>query len=298
MHTKRVLLIGSNVKEDIRTSMMQSFQEEFSQGLARAGISGEVSICHYDEISFLISKDSFVVTDHHNNEELSTYDLVIFKGAIRRSYIAQIICTYLISRGVRFMNNYTRYRTINKLAQLVEMHMLGLSLPKTLYIENRQLFIGILKTAWKFPLVIKSINSSRGRYNFLVQSLKETQDILRKYPKIQFMAEEYIAKGSNYRILCIGEETLLFERGQKEAQYLKNTAQGVSITQLPLKTISSEVIIQARALMEKMQMTIAGIDVIYESDSTYAFLEINAQPAIGHPTSFDPLSRLLKAQLS
>lgn len=295
---KQILLIGSTTAIDAEAGMLKVFQAEFRLALKKARISSKVFVCAYDEIGITLGVQNFSVYDHHNGRSLETYDLVIFKGAIVRSYIPQAISKYLHEKDIPFFSDYSQFRSLNKLTQLVDMHQLGLPFPKTLYLENPKRLLEEVQRNWKFPLVVKGARGSRGRDNFLVSSAIELGCILRKRPRVRFLVEEYVA-GEDFRILVIGNSTKVLLRQQRSDMYLRNTSQGAGITTVTEQALPGKIIKESKLLARKMRMTIAGVDVIYDKDSnTYYFLEINSQPAIGQPETVHLLKHLLTKKLS
>lgn len=254
----------------------------------------EVKVCYYDKVCFELSTDTFNVTDTINNRQLSEYDLVVLKGAMPSSSFAYSICRYLMHSNTPYFNDFSAYRGINKLAQLIDMFMLNLPIPKTIYVQDHKTLTSLVTGNWKFPFVIKAINASKGKSNFLVLSESELQKILKDHPNQRFMAEEYIPNDCDYRILIIGGGELILRRRASDKTYLNNASQGASIEVINPMYLPKTIRTQARELVQHMNLAISGVDVVQDARTgSFYFLEVNTQPAIGQPEAQGLIRTLL-----
>ncbi|HVV25666.1 MAG TPA: hypothetical protein VHC21_01365 [Candidatus Saccharimonadales bacterium] len=295
---KRVLLLGGQSDNQADYEAAGIFSRKFSDAADGLG-AVQFSQCFYDELALRLDTE-FSITDCRNMVRLQAYDLVIFKGAIAHSYVAGAISRYLKNHRVGFLNDYGPYRTLNKLGQLIDLWSAKLSLPPaTLYTENHELMAAIVGQEWNFPIILKAVNGSRGRYNYLIRSSDELTSTLKQHPGRNFLAQAYIENDCDYRVLIIGEEVLVLRRYGRSGSHLHNTSQGGRIETLPATRLPAEVVKASKKLAGRLGLEIAGVDVIQDRHTgSYYFLEINSQPAVGQPEARPLLRKLLQQKIN
>lgn len=295
---KRILLLGGQSDKQEDREAAGTFLERF--GKAMEGLdSVRLMQCFYDELALRLDRDTFTVTERRNLTELKTYDLVVFKGAISHSYMAAAISRYLRRHRVDFLNDYGTYKSLNKLEQLVDLQAARLPLPPTLYIENHELMADIVEQEWNFPLVLKAVNGSKGRYNYLIHSPDELKRTLGRHPGRNFLVQTYIENDCDYRVLIVGGEVLVLRRQSLDGGHVHNTSQGGRIEVVPIKTLPAEVIEASKKLADELGMEVAGVDVIQDKHTgRYYFLELNSQPAVGQPAARPLLRKLLQQKIN
>lgn len=272
---KKVLLIGFTSHLP-GASKLAKYQHEMQEAVES---SATVDACFYDEISFLLAPGKFVVKNERNGKDLASYDFVIFRGAIRATYMPYCIGRYLKSKGVAYLNDYSSYRSLAKLPQLVDMYELGLPFPKTLFMQNKHLLQEKMAKDWKFPLIVKTVSGSKGRLNYLVHSAQEMQQVLEAHPNANFLVQQYIPSDSDYRILVMDQEVLVINRKAKDGSHLNNLAKGATLTVIEEAKVPGVLIEQSRLLAKKSAMPLSGVDVIRsQKTGRHYFLEINSQP--------------------
>ena len=255
-----------------------------------------VSVCPADELSVQLAPDQFIVYDHHNERALHEYDLVIFRGTIDRIFLANVACQYLAEHGVRFFNDYRSYKAPNKLLQAVDFYRQGVPFPRLIYAGKRQLLQELMSDTKLLPAVVKCINGSKGRDNYLVESLADFVAIERRPGRIAFLAQQYIPNDGDYRLLFFGSELVVRYRRNAVGGHLHNYAHGATMHSVPTDDLPASAVAAARDIVQASGLTVAGIDMVIDSATgQYYFLEINAQPGWGKLKDDirAPLARLL-----
>lgn len=275
----KILVVGGHSTDKDSTDQMAQYRELFTVDKARSN----TNYCFLDELVFTVSPNAFEVSDTRNGLSVKNYDLVVFRGKIRAySRIAYCLSLFLEENNMKSLNNYLLYRSPSKLAQAITMYQLGLNFPKTISCDQPEHFLSAIKEELTLPIILKDTHGSHGKLNFLVNSHSEIQNILKKHSGVSFIAQESIPNdGSDYRILIAGEDKLAIKRQANNESHLTNTSQGGEASLLKADELPESVLKQARAFAKRLNMDIAGVDVIKNTvTDQFVFLEINSQPQL------------------
>lgn len=235
----------------------------------------------FDHLVFSISTDKFSIVDARSGEELSAFDLIIFRGKIRKSSgLAYVVSHYCDNTGTNFFNDYSNYRPSSKLAQAVLFYELKVPFIETYYSANPAYLKDIVGKELTYPIILKDSYGSHGFNNYLVANEKEFDDITVKNPEIQFIAQRFYANSGDYRVLVVGDlQPLQIWRQATGDSHLNNTSQGGTGTLVD--ELSASVIEDAKRVADKLKMSVAGVDLLKSSDSgNLLFLEVNSQPQL------------------
>lgn len=244
--------------------------------------TASIFVCPADELSVQLAPDQFIVYDHHNERVLHEYDMVIFRGAINRIFLASVVCQYLAEHGTRFFNDYRSYKAPNKLLQAVEFYRQGVPFPRLIYAGKRQLLQQLMHKTQLLPAVVKCTNGSKGRDNYLVKTLADFAAIERRLDRIAFLAQQYIPNDGDYRLLFFGKELVVRHRQNTTGSHLHNYARGATMHSVPVDDLPAAAVIAARNIVSRSGLTVAGVDMVVDAvTGQYYFLEINAQPGWG-----------------
>jgi glutathione synthase/RimK-type ligase-like ATP-grasp enzyme len=271
---KRVLILGG-LEAD------HSPQTEYAGQFAHLMPDYEFTEVRFDHLAFYISGDRFSVTNSHSKEELSAFDLVVFRGKIRRSSpLAYVVSRYCSVTGTPFFNDYSNYRPSSKLAQAVLFYEEKVPFIETCYSSNPEILKQQISREFTYPIILKDNYGSHGFDNYLVANEAEFDDITARNPDIQFIAQRYYANSGDYRVLVAGDlPPLQIWRQAADSSHLNNTSQGgeASLTD----DLPGEIIAEAQRLAAKLKMSIAGVDLIKSSETgELYFLEVNSQPQL------------------
>lgn len=286
---KSILIVGF-ISGGPESDKLEKYRQEFA-----AATEAEVLGCFYDDILFRISPETFTGHDLKNGRELDSYDLVVLRGSVEKSYIANAICRLLDMRGTAYFNDFRQYGSPNKLLQSVEFFRLGLPFPATLFCAGNTHLLKELKGR-AFPYIVKAVNGSKGNDNYLIRSESDLQGALGEQTKTAYIVQDYIPNDRDYRLLQIGEDMHVIERRGSEGSHLNNLSQGGTLRSVDPTALPTAALDHARQLAEHYKMVLAGSDVILSTETgKYYFLEINSQPGWRTLEAYvaDSLKRLL-----
>jgi glutathione synthase/RimK-type ligase-like ATP-grasp enzyme len=275
-----ILILGGNSGGD-EDAQMADYVAYFQKTLTDKGQTTDVKHSYLDELVFWVTPKEFSVTDSRNNQDLADYDMVIIRGKIRaNSYLAFCVSKYLALKEVPFFNDYSAYRgPFTKLGQSLVMHELGLPFPATLYAQKQTTLTAAIDGKLQFPLIAKDILGAHGEHNYLVRSMEELEAAFKTSAGVPLLLQECIPNEGDFRILVVGDKHLVIKRQAVGDSHLNNTSQGGQATLVT--DLNPETVTQAHELAKAVQMKIAGVDVIENSQTgEHLFLEINSQPQI------------------
>lgn len=236
----------------------------------------------YKSLIFKIEKDKVEIFDTLNLLDLSEYDLVYFK---QYGLETRACATYLQSKNIPFLNQDLGNNFIyNKLDQYVLLGSNGFLIPESIYTSHKKLK-EISKTV-SYPFILKSIVSSLGNDNFLIQSHEELIQVLDSNPKIPFVMQEFIPNNFDYRVLILGGKlgTVLQRKRQNNSDHRNNAYLGATEEEISSPDSKMvEISINASKLLNK---NIAGVDLIFdEKTKQYYIIELNSKPSFTYNTS-------------
>jgi glutathione synthase/RimK-type ligase-like ATP-grasp enzyme len=133
------------------------------------------------------------------------------------------------------------------------------------------------------PIVLKAIDGSGGRNNYLVKSERQLWKILRGSPEVQFIAQEFIPNSNDLRVLVVDKRIELIIKRQRrdDSTHLNNTSRGANVSLIPLTDLAladQKLALKAAALMRRET---AGVDLMFSNSSGKPYiLEVNTSPQI------------------
>lgn len=271
---QRVLVLGG-LASDPRP------QTEYAAEFSRLMPQYEFTEVRFDHLVFALAPGKFSITDGRTGTELSSYDLIIFRGKIRRSSrLAYIVSRYCALTNTPAFNDYSNYRPSSKLAQTVLFYEQQVPFIETYYAQNGDYLKQAVAANLTYPLILKDNYGAHGYHNYLVKDEAQLNTILAENPDIQFLAQRYHPNAGDYRVLIVGDqEPLQIWRQAASGSHLNNTSQGGSGTLVT--ELSEQMIDSSRQLAEALKMSIAGVDLLRSTDNDELyFLEVNSQPQL------------------
>ncbi len=238
--------------------------------------NNDVYSTSYSLLSFNIEQNKVEIFDTANNLSLDQYNLVYF-----RQYEEETkACTlYLQEKGIPFLNKDIGENFVfNKLAQYVKLGFGGYLVPHTAYASHDGL--KRVSEAFSYPFVLKSISSSLGQDNFLVNNYRELCSILDSNNKIPFLMQEFIQNSFDYRVLILGGElgTVLKRTRQNKADHRNNTALGA--LEEEINNPDKNMVDLSVSISKYLNKNVAGVDLIFDEISKrYYVIEINSKPS-------------------
>lgn len=279
---KKILVIGSVSTDQPEIASKEQMVSYIATALETAGEDVEVSGCFLDEVGYVVNNETAEIHDLHNNKKIDDYDVVYFRGKLR-SHIndAALIASFLTGKRTKVLTSaYKNRRATGKVPQMYQLQALGYPIPYSVSASTKYL-PGLISEHLTYPIILKDMHGGHGNDNFLVKDEEQLKQILEDRSEIRFIAQEFIANDGDYRILCIGDKTLVILRKGSDDSHLNNTSQGASAELVALKDFPEIIIEQARNYASQCQYEIAGVDVMFaKGTDKHYFLEINSQPQL------------------
>ncbi|MDL2362966.1 MAG: ATP-grasp domain-containing protein [Patescibacteria group bacterium] len=291
---KRILVIGSSKKDTNETAVVEAMAA-YSHKAIGSDIVSRADFCHLDEIGYVIQNDSVQLFNMRDSLDLSEYDLVWFRGKLASAInIAATASQYLQAKGIPTVNTaYANRRAVGKIAQMCQLVDMNLPIPKTVSASVKYL-PDLIEKHLSYPAIVKDVKGAHGNNNYLVASKDELLSILHGNEHMDFMAQEFIENDGDYRVLLVGNQTMIIKRKGIDGSHLNNTSQGATASIIPLDEFPAEVVRDARIFAKACEYEIAGVDVIFDKNTNkHYFLEINSQPQLASGVFLDEKSAML-----
>lgn len=227
----------------------------------------------------IVDNDCFVVTIENQGfkSKLHEYDFCI--------YLDKDIPTLkaIEKTGIRIFNNPSAIINCDDKA-LTYIELCGLvPLPKTLFgakiynqEEIKNSYIENIEKELRYPFILKINKSSQGRGVFLINNREELLCQLNLNKDKDLIFQEYIsqAKGEDIRILTIGHNVIgAIKRYSTNGDFRSNCAVGGSAEVYPLDDQLKSI---ALSIVDKMNLTYSGIDILKTNSSQYMVCEVNS----------------------
>lgn len=254
----------------------------------------------YNELDFSVVDGKISVYDHKNKRDLRNYSFVHFKNWTFEMEMAGVAARYLDERKVPYANTEVRYLpSLGKISQMFTMACEGIAVPDTLLASHERLMAMFTENTnqdFKFPLIVKSNDASKGADNYLVKNIERLQEVLENNPGMPFLVQNYIPNKGDLRILFIGTNNtpLVFKRtASANGGHLNNTSQGGKGELLDYGELDISIKRDAHKAALVTRREISGVDVITdEKTGKYYILEVNATPALA--TGFGQKEKISK----
>lgn len=291
----RILVLGAQSDKDRQSEI--AYYEQVA-GFFHATAHGKAEVCYalLDDLRFRIKSAQTSVYDTRNDCNLETYDAVFMRGHFRKRLdIAHVVSDYMHTHGKHIVNDYSHARTSSKLSQAYLFADLGIPTPETIC-GSSQVLLDASQTL-AMPFICKEVYGAHGDNNHFVTSQEQLHQVLAHADGL-FVLQEYVPNEGDYRLLCVGDEHLIIWRSAAPGSHLNNTSQGGHAELLPDNALPDIVLEQARRCLKRLDMTIAGVDIIYDkAQDRYLFLEVNSQPQLVTGAFVDEKQRLLGVYL-
>ena len=278
----KLLLIGTQESAAQAENYYDSYVEVFRGAIAEAGIEGTIDFTYLDDLALAVGDGTLSVADTVSGNELNTYDMVFMRGlGLRKRFDElRVLSAYARENNIKLVNDYSGFRDSSKLGQAVNFHETGLPVATTVFV-NRVVLAGKVKLPFDFPCIMKATFGAHGNDNYLVHSLDEVVKIQAESSDKRFVLQRFVKNEGDFRILIVGEEVVLIGRRAVEGSHLNNTSQGADAVIIEHDAVDPQMINDAKKVMQYLDMTIAGVDAIIDSDTgEYFFLEVNSQPQL------------------
>lgn len=292
---KRILVVGGHSSNNDDIEELRAF----GAGISKSAQAVICDMTPVDQLYFVIAPGEFRAYNSQDRSLVSDYSVVILRNKMRTyNNIAYLLSRYCSTSNVPFFNDYSRYFPATKAAQAVIFYEQEVPFIKTVYAMDHAVLKAAIQKELELPYILKDAQGSKGVSNYLVRSLEELDQILANEPETDFLAQTYLPNNCDYRILLLGDQTMVIERQGTDDSHLNNTSTGGKGTLVPLDNFPSDIVMLSRRLARAMDLTIAGVDVVPHKDTgEFYVLETNAQPQIFTGTFLEEKQQAMTALL-
>ena len=219
----------------------------------------------------------------YQDEFLGKPDAVIPRiGSSVTSYGAAVVRQFELMKVYCVVTTDALLRARDKrtAAQYLAAH--GLPVPDSVFTampENVESTLNLLGD--KFPVVIKTLNSTQGQGVILGESFTSAQSIAEAFIRLreEIMLQRFIeeAKGKDIRVFVVGGKVVAtMERSAQNGEFRSNLHRGAIGRKVRITSEEEEMALRASELMG---LEVAGVDIL-RSATGPLILEINASPGL------------------
>ncbi len=286
---KRILVVGDSAFTANQTRNKDEFGDFLRKTLDDTAIVDTVSV---DKIIFTIRKGEFEAVAYDEEINLRNYDAIYVRSLRRFAYHVSQFAKY---HGITCINDYSIYYTGSKSAQAVVFLQAGVDFIPSYYAVNTAVLVQYMASTVGYPYILKANNGAQGNSNYLIRTQEDATKVLREEPNEDFIAQEFCPNDRDYRLLVVGDSTLLFQRQGQANTHLNNTSKGGVASPVSADLIPAHMIDEAKAICLTLGLTVAGFDLIpnIETGSVY-FLEINSQPQLRTGALLEEKQKLIR----
>ena len=242
-----------------------------------------------------------------DNTALKKFSLVYLSNVFHYMHEAALIAEFCHLKKIPFIPAVLREaRAIpkTKIHNLLACALAGLSVPKTIFLEDPEIVAPLVKKTFSFPIVAKSNCGSKGAQVFLLENEPALERFLkRKFrPKEKlstptYLFQEFIPADSHIRVLIVGDKVMgaVECRNDTPGEFRHNLALGGKAHQIKVTPGMKRLAVKAK---EAVGYEIAGIDLIKHKETGRLYiLEINRTPEFKKftkATGIDALGEIIK----
>lgn len=167
----------------------------------------------------------------------------------------------------------------DKLRCLQYLMRKGIPFPATGYADSKEDFDNIVKTVGGTPLIIKLIEGTEGTGVFLVNDIKEAENIITTLGQFDapVIIQEFIAEsaGTDLRCFVVGDKIVAtMKREAQDGDFRANVSLGGHSSTEELSKEEQEIVLNSA---KAIGLNIAGVDLI-RSNNGALVIEINVSP--------------------
>lgn len=278
----KFLLIGNKETSPDTEAYYTFYDEFFRDAIATTDVESEITHTLFDDLHISIGDGEFTIVDTRHGTDLADYDAVLIRGKAFRNYfdVVRAISRYCTLHSVPVINDYKGFRDSSKLAQALQFFELDIPVAKTVYVTEAVLDQKS-PLGFDFPCIMKATFGAHGNDNYLVKDMEEAKKIAAEDTSKKFVLQRFVPNDNDYRVLVIGDETLVISRVASESSHLNNTSQGGSAELAQTETLPEWVLQDAIKVSRHLDMTFSGVDVLADKNTgDFFFLEVNSQPQL------------------
>ncbi len=236
----------------------------------------------------LLNPNEIIVSTNENGEEYrfgdivvtkEIFDIVLIRGGFKHTSLTVEFINFCRSKGIKVFDNgfSTLKYLINKRADMLKMARFKIPMPKSYFFTNNEI---MEKTDFSFPLVLKTINTGKGKNVYFVKNKEEISSALSELGKEvkNIVLQEYIDYEHDLRVFVTGDKVIgCMKRIPQAGDFRANFSLGGAVE--PFNP-SKEIIELAVKTAKSVGLMISGVDVLIDKDGKHWILEANHTPGI------------------
>ena len=266
---KKILIFTNNLAK--HKKLTQLFSED----------DIKIMVSEYSDLSFAINGKNSKVTLYSNGEDIRNFAKIIILATPEHSknHVFSALACYCRKYNIPILDD--QFTNISgKLYALWRFWEKDIPTAKTFFGPRDFMVQGLHEINGSG--ILKSINGTKGRDNYLVNSNQELLDILDKNPDTPFILQNFIPNDGDWRIILINyEPKLAIYRSSHGKDYRNNTSVGGDAKLVPLDDVNPRIIELSIAASKALGIKIAGADIMQDDKtSEYTVLEVNRTPQL------------------
>lgn len=285
---KKVLIITSRSEKTVSWAEREKFVADFCNRVSSKLDEIKLIFTTYNDLVYTVVDGKAKIFDKKNKLDLTKVSLVHFKNWSHNTAEAPVVAGYLKANNIAFYNSEVGVPIPpGKLAQMFILANNELPVPDTLFsarLTLKEVLSSDMPEGFKYPLIIKANDGSKGNDNYLANDQKEAIKILDEAEADKlFIVQNFVPNNGDYRYLFVGlySKPLVIHRQSNYDNHLNNTSKGAHAKFLDLGDLPKEYLQYARKAAELLGREIGGVDILVDEQTKKAYvLEVNGTPAL------------------
>lgn len=281
-----------------KTLILVNDKAKFRSLITSVSSEGEqVSICSYKDLAFSLDGKNAQILIYPSNIKLNAFAKIIILSTSPRhaqNYIFSALVCYCRKNNIILLDD-SFTNTDGKLYALWRFWDKNLPVAKTFFGPTNFLAQKFLELGGKG--VLKSVQGTKGKDNYLIQSKKELREILKNNADTAFILQNFIPNDGDWRIILINfEPKLAIYRSSHGKDHRNNTSVGGEAKLVPLEEVDPQILDLSIAASKALDIKIAGADIMQDSDTgEYTVLEVNRTPQLATGAFVEEKTEILKS---
>lgn len=256
----------------------------------------QVEVASYRDLGLLIDGKEAQITIYPTGVDLREFQKILVLSTSffhRENYIFSAIACYCRHYGIEMLDDdFTNLD--GKLYAMWRFWENGINVPKTAFGPVE--FLAEALPNFGEKAVLKSVNGTKGRDNYLVSSAEEIRKITAQNPEIRYILQNFIPNDGDYRVILLNfEPKLAIYRSANGKDFRNNTSLGGEAGLVPLAQLDPEILELAVAAARSLNIKIAGADILQDkSTGQYSVLEVNRTPQLASGAFVEEKSAVLR----
>lgn len=258
-----------------------------------------VSVCSYHDLAFYLDGDNSFIKCFSTDTDLREFDKILILATSpyhRENYIFSALSCFCQQHHIAMLDD-SFSNTDGKLYALWRFWQMDLPTARTAFGPDEFLVqqLGNFGTS----AILKSVQGTKGKDNYLIQSAAELRQVLDANQDTNFVLQNYIENDGDWRIVVVNfEPKLAIYRSSHHRDFRNNTSVGGEATLVPLEKVDPKVLSLSVAAARALDIKIAGADILPSQTGEYTILEVNRTPQLATGAFTEAKSKVLRQLIS